>query len=137
MGCHFGYHRNVFYNIILFRSSNMYTACTVPDQSIRLNRRGGGTARRRVPGRRPVAPGGKTAGLSEMVRSHGWNPARTVMVGDRPDGDVRAGNRVGCRTVLVRREGGEYAAVAPSSPDDVAWRTIAHLRELPALLSSL
>jgi len=80
------------------------------------------------------AAAGKTEALAEIVRETGWHARRTVMVGDRPDGDVRAGNRNGCVTVLVRRAGAEFAAVPPQTPDDVPWRTVAHVREIPALL---
>jgi FMN phosphatase YigB (HAD superfamily) len=82
-------------------------------------------------------PGGKTAALGEMLRARGWSPPRTMMVGDRPDGDVRAGNRVGCLTVLVRREGGEYSRVPASSPDDRPWRTVGHVREVADLVRGL
>lgn len=78
--------------------------------------------------------GGKPEALGALLRERGWAPSRTVVAGDRPDGDVRAANRNGCRAVLVRREGGEFAAVAAASAEDVPWRTIAHVRELPALL---
>lgn len=81
------------------------------------------------------APGGKTAALSELIVHFGWKPARVVVCGDRRDSDVRAGNRNGCVTVLVHRAGGEFAAVAPESPDDVPWRTISHVSELPASLA--
>jgi FMN phosphatase YigB (HAD superfamily) len=81
-------------------------------------------------------PGGKTEGLASLLATRGWKPARVVVCGDRPDGDVRAANRNGCRAVLVRREGAEFAAVASSSPDDVPWRTIGRLSELPALLTA-
>jgi putative hydrolase of the HAD superfamily len=78
---------------------------------------------------------GKTEALASILVDRGWTPSRVVVCGDRPDGDVRSGNRNGCLTVLVRRDGGEFAAVAPASPDDVPWRTIAHVAELPALLN--
>ena len=80
---------------------------------------------------------GKSEALGALLQDRGWTPSRTVVAGDRPDGDVRAANRNGCLAVLVRREGGEFSAVAPASPDDVPWRTIAHVRELPALLRAL
>jgi hypothetical protein len=38
--------------------------------------------------------------------------------------------------VLVRRPGAEFSHAKPAGPDDVPWRTIAHLRELPAVLRS-
>jgi FMN phosphatase YigB (HAD superfamily) len=80
------------------------------------------------------APGGKTAALSELIAHFAWTPSRVVVCGDRPDADVRAGNRNGCLTVLLRRDGSEFAGVAPESQDDLPWRTIAHVAELPALL---
>jgi len=79
-------------------------------------------------------PDGKTEALASILRDHCWDASRVVVCGDRPDGDVRAANRNGCRAVLVRREGAEFANVAPASPDDVPWRTIASVAELPALL---
>jgi FMN phosphatase YigB (HAD superfamily) len=80
------------------------------------------------------APDGKTAALRGILADRGWTAARVVVCGDRPDGDVRAGNVNGCLTVLVRRGDGEFANVAPASKDDVPWRTIAGVAELPALL---
>jgi FMN phosphatase YigB (HAD superfamily) len=79
--------------------------------------------------------GAKTAALALILAERGWRAARTVVCGDRADGDVRAGNANGCLTVLVRRPGGEFAAVAPSSPDDVPWRILRSVVDLPALLS--
>jgi FMN phosphatase YigB (HAD superfamily) len=80
------------------------------------------------------APGGKAEALRRLVAAHGWTPARTVFAGDRPDGDVRAANRAGCLAVLVRREGAEFSEVRADGPEGVPWRTIGHVRELPALL---
>lgn len=77
---------------------------------------------------------GKSGALGAMLSERGWSPARTVMCGDRPDGDVLAGNRNGCLTVLVRRAGTEFASVATDSPELTPWRTIGHVRELAALL---
>lgn len=79
-------------------------------------------------------PEGKTEVLASILRDHRWDPARVIVCGDRPDGDVRAANRNGCLAVLVRREGSEFASVLPASPDDVPWRTIASVAELPSLL---
>jgi FMN phosphatase YigB (HAD superfamily) len=77
---------------------------------------------------------GKTETLAAILRDRRWDPSRVVVCGDRPDGDVRAANANGCRAVLVRRDGGEFANVSPASPLDVPWRTIASVAELPALL---
>ena len=78
---------------------------------------------------------GKTEALASILADHRWAAADVVVAGDRVDGDVRAANRNGCRAVLVRRAGSEFAGVAPASPDDVPWRTIESLAELPGLLA--
>ncbi len=80
---------------------------------------------------------GKTETLASILADHRWDASRVVVAGDRRDGDVRAANRNGCVSVLVRAEGTEFANVAAASPEDVPWRTIAHVAELPALLRSL
>lgn len=77
---------------------------------------------------------GKTEALAELLGELGAARERTLVAGDRPDADVRAANRNGCVAVLVRSEGGEHAGVRPESPDDVPWRTIRHVRELPAVV---
>jgi FMN phosphatase YigB (HAD superfamily) len=79
-------------------------------------------------------PVGKTETLASILADHRWPAESVVVAGDRPDSDVRSANRNGCRAVLVRRAGGEFANVAPQSPDEVPWRTIESLAELPALL---
>ena len=81
-------------------------------------------------------PVGKTETLASILADHRWPAEDVVVAGDRPDNDVRAANRNGCRAVLVRRSGGEFADVAPASPDDVPWRTITSLADLPALLTA-
>jgi len=78
--------------------------------------------------------GGKEPALRALLARRGWHPENVVVAGDRPASDIRAGNALGCRTVLVRAEGGEFAAHTPEGPGDTPWRTIASLAELPALL---
>lgn len=79
---------------------------------------------------------GKTEALASILADHRWAAAEVVVAGDRPDSDVRAANRNGCRAVLVRRAGSEFASVAPASPDDVPWRTIESLADLPSFLTT-
>ncbi|MCE9634793.1 MAG: HAD family hydrolase [Planctomycetes bacterium] len=80
------------------------------------------------------AAGGKSDALARLVAGRDWAPSRTVFAGDRPDSDVRAANRVGCRAVLVRRPGAEFSSTRIDTPGDTPWRTISHVRELAALL---
>lgn len=80
------------------------------------------------------APGGKPAALAAQLARLGWDPRCVIVCGDRPDADIRAANRNGCRGVLVRSAGSEFAAAKPTTSDDVPWRTIERVAELPALL---
>ncbi len=80
------------------------------------------------------SPGGKQPALRDLLERRQWRPEHVVVAGDRPSGDVRAGNALGCRTVLVRRPGGEFAEHEPRGPEEQPWRTIESLAELPALL---
>jgi FMN phosphatase YigB (HAD superfamily) len=81
------------------------------------------------------APGGKAPALRALCDRRGWRPECVVFAGDRPSSDIRAANAVGCRGVLVRAEGGEFAASEPSGPDEEPWATIPSVTALPALLS--
>lgn len=49
--------------------------------------------------------------IDEACRRHGLDPARSFMVGDR-ESDVLAGERAGCTSVLVAREGAPPATRA-------------------------
>ena len=80
------------------------------------------------------APGGKAPALRALLERRGWDARRVVVVGDRPASDIRAGNAVGCRTVLVRRAGGEFAAADATATCDRPWRQVESLAALPALL---
>jgi FMN phosphatase YigB (HAD superfamily) len=80
------------------------------------------------------APGGKEPALRELLHRRGWRPEHVVVAGDRPASDIRAGNAVGCRTVLVRAPGGEFASHAPRDAGEAPWATIGSLTELPGLL---
>lgn len=76
----------------------------------------------------------KREALGALLARRGWEPSRTVVAGDRPDSDVRAANRNGCRSILVRTPGGEFERV-PAEGGDAPWRTVRRLAEVPPLLS--
>jgi len=82
-------------------------------------------------------PGGKEPALRALLTRHNWRPEHVVVVGDRPASDIRAGNALGCRTVLVRTAGGEFAEHAPDGPAETPWQTIPSLAHLPKLLRGL
>lgn len=50
------------------------------------------------------------------------DPARILVVGDRPSSEIKAGKALGFHT--VRLHGGEFAALKPAGPEEEADRTI-------------
>ncbi|MGH9650705.1 MAG: HAD family hydrolase, partial [Terriglobales bacterium] len=67
-----------------------------------------------------------------ILRSVESDPARVLVVGDRPASEIRAGKELGMRTVRMRH--GEFAALEPESDAERAdheMKRITHLRRLP------
>ena len=50
------------------------------------------------------------------------------VVGDHLHDEIRIGNRLGARTVWLRR--GKFAGLMPEMDEDVPWRTIEDIREV-------
>jgi HAD superfamily hydrolase (TIGR01549 family) len=48
---------------------------------------------------------GKAQHFEEILKSHSLNPEETMVVGDNPDSEIAAGNRLGTKTVQVLRSG--------------------------------
>jgi FMN phosphatase YigB (HAD superfamily) len=70
--------------------------------------------------------------IFERVRDDLKVPARNfIVVGDRPSGEILAGNCLGMNTVRVR--GGEFAIEEATSPEEEADFEIHHLEELLTL----
>ncbi len=62
--------------------------------------------------------GAKEEALRALLAAAPDRPAeRVVVVGDRATSEIRAGNRLGCVTVLVRRAGAEFGAHEPTGCD--------------------
>jgi len=74
----------------------------------------------------------KTRLLAEILRETGAPPGAVWVVGDRPPGEIRAGNRLGMQTIRVRR--GEFERLEPAGPHEEADVTIRSVRELLSLL---
>ncbi|MFQ5696118.1 MAG: hypothetical protein ACE5HB_09030, partial [Terriglobia bacterium] len=74
---------------------------------------------------------GKTAPLRRVLRLEP-NPGRILVVGDRPDSEIRAARQLKMWT--VRRRGGEFAAFRPRNRLERAHftlRRLSHLFRLP------
>lgn len=63
---------------------------------------------------------GKRSLLGNIIERFGLNPRNVIVIGDRPDCEIREGNRYGCRTVRVRRPGGSHSHEEPKSEEEVA-----------------
>lgn len=67
-------------------------------------------------------------GLAALIREMGADPARTFMVGDKPE-DVMTGRGAGARTVALTCGYGDPAALAALSPD-FTFNSFSQLAEL-------
>lgn len=65
--------------------------------------------------------------FAELIKAHKLSPEEVVCVGDRAQDEIRAGNRLGCTTVWMRR--GRYAEEEPGEGD----RPTHQIRLLPQL----
>jgi glycerol 3-phosphatase-2 len=86
-------------------------------------------------GVRPVVAGKPFGAMAELIRLRcgpGFDPARTVMVGDRPSTDGRFAAELGARFAFVR-SGVFGPGTAPDAVVDVAW----DLADLAALADEL
>jgi putative hydrolase of the HAD superfamily len=74
----------------------------------------------------------KEAFFRRIMRRTGAAPENVLVVGDRPSGEIRAGNQLGMRTVRIQR--GEFASLQPLGPDEQAHfeiRSISQVLDLP------
>jgi FMN phosphatase YigB (HAD superfamily) len=74
----------------------------------------------------------KSPALADLLREAGLAPGETWLVGDRPDGEIRAGRELGTFTIRVRA--GEFRRVEAGTPAERPDRTISSLPELLSLL---
>ena len=65
--------------------------------------------------------------FAELIKAHRLSPEEVVCVGDRAQDEIRAGNRLGCTTVWMRR--GRFAEEEPGEGD----RPTHQIRLLPQL----
>ena len=80
----------------------------------------------------PGDPGGKEAAFRAELAVRRLDPGRALVVGNRRDDEIAAGNRLGCVTVLVA--GGEYDGVSARSPVEEPHLTVRAFAELAALI---
>jgi putative hydrolase of the HAD superfamily len=73
----------------------------------------------------------KSAALTGLLERLGCQPNEVVVIGDRPDQEIRAGTDLGCWTIRLRR--GEFAAIEPTAMEQ-PHATVSNLRELQDIL---
>lgn len=71
---------------------------------------------------------GKFGLFQQLLATHGFRPEDVLVVGDNPDSEIEAGNRLGMQTIQILRPG--------VSPSKNATRHIQGLAELTAILQS-
>jgi len=76
----------------------------------------------------------KSDHLARLLRRQGWDAARVVVVGDSLSSDIAAACDNGCRGVWV--DGGGERAGDLAHADVCPWRTVRHVVEVTALLTS-
>lgn len=80
-------------------------------------------------------PDGKYQALIQLQRAHGYAFSEMVVIGDRINNEIAAGNRLGCPTIWLRH--GEYAHLEPAGPDEQPTLIAEIITHLPALLTRL
>lgn len=77
----------------------------------------------------------KEGAFRNLLQRHRLDGADCIAVGDRVDGEIRAGLALGMRTIRLRQ--GEYAHLEPCGPEETPDHTLDSIRGLPALIRSL
>lgn len=80
-----------------------------------------------------LLPQDKAAVLKHVVQAAGVEPQDIVVVGDRIDMEIRAGNEFGCTTVRVRLPGAKYAELEPAEDLEIPAHTVENFAELMRL----
>lgn len=70
----------------------------------------------------------KEAVFRSLLRNVEPDPAKVLVVGDRPASEIRAGKSLGMHTVRI--QGGEFARLAPAGPEEEADHAIGNIAEL-------
>ena len=83
----------------------------------------------------PLSAADKRRGLADLLARHGLEPARVVVVGDRIDREIAAGNALGTWTVRV--EAGEGGALRAADPGERAHFAIPGIRDLLRVLDQI
>lgn len=75
---------------------------------------------------------GKQQYFSELIQSRSYHPQDVVIIGDRINNEIVAGNRLGCPTIWIRQ--GECAHILPESPEETPRFTTDSVLNLPHIL---
>ena len=80
----------------------------------------------------------KFAALEDLVNSHSLSPRnrrRIIVIGDRPDVEIKAANFFNCTSVRV--EQGKYADMKPADESEIATYTVRSLDEMGYFIERL
>lgn len=78
-------------------------------------------------------PEEKAPALKKILVESGVSPQSAVLIGDRIDQEIKAGNQLGVTTVRMWLEGGKYHELSPSNPEETPTYTVLNFDELRGL----
>lgn len=78
--------------------------------------------------------GSKFTALGKLMERNEIRGQQVVVIGDRPDREIEAANRLGCWTIRVQR--GEFAELEPASEAERAHATVSETEAVQPLLLS-
>lgn len=80
-------------------------------------------------------PNGKHAAFIRLQQDHGCDFADMIVIGDRINNEIAAGNRLGCPTIWLRH--GEFSHLEPEGPEEQPTLIADRISRLPELLARL
>ena len=77
----------------------------------------------------------KYKAIQDIARRYHYRFDQTVVIGDRINNEIVAGNQLGCYTIWIQQ--GECLGVSPETPDETPHFTTPHILDVPRLLTQI
>lgn len=77
----------------------------------------------------------KYRAIEDLVQRHDYAFCETVVIGDRINNEIVAGNQLGCYTIWIQQ--GECLGILPESPEEQPHLSTADILAIPQLLTQL
>jgi len=82
-----------------------------------------------------ITPGDKTNSFTTILKNNNLTPNQTLIIGDRIDKEIKAGNKLGIKT--IRTLNGIYKDLNPKEPLEKPHHTINNLTEIPNIINKI